>query len=235
MMQVGVDRMVFVMWTARAATPRSGVLRGFRSAAFAGCAVWLSLGTHVVGGGTAPSVVVLATLVLLMTALGSLVAGRQRGPLGIAALLLAMQAALHHAFAFFSIASTCRMAMPVGDYSMNSPAHAEMIKFSNCAAPEAMNSPDAVTAGLSPGMLSPAMLTWHVAAALVLGALLSHGERAVWSLLSRFLPRPPSRVVVPSIPAAAELVVRSSIRPRRGLLSGGVGRRGPPFECAAPA
>jgi hypothetical protein len=174
--------------------------------------------------------VVLAALVVLITVLGSVVAGRQRGPLGSAGLLLILQTALHHAFGFFSTGSACRMTMLDG-HVMSSSAHAEMIMVPNCAAPEAMSSPDAVMAGLT-----PAMLTWHVVAAFVLGALLSHGERALWSLLSRFLPRPPSSVVVPAMPAAARMMpARSSIRPRLDLLSGGVGRRGPPLGCGAPA
>jgi hypothetical protein len=197
---------------------------------FGGCAVWLSLVTHVVAGGTAPPAVVLAALVLLITALGSLVAGRQRSPIGSAGFLLVMQTALHHAFGFFSTGPACRMTMPDG-HPMSSSAHATMRMLPNCGAPEAMSSPDAVMAGLT-----PAMLTWHVVAAVVLGALLSHGERALWRLLSRFLPRPPSTVVVSSNPVPARMpAVRSSIRPRLDLLSGGVGRRGPPLGCGAPA
>jgi hypothetical protein len=80
------------------------------------------------------------------------------------------------------------------------------------------------------------MLLGHALAAIALALLLSNGERVLWTVLTWFLPSLPSRLTLLPVPAVAGPVALVwSIRPQRGLLSGGVGRRGPPSALGAPA
>jgi hypothetical protein len=101
----------------------------------------------------------------------------------------------------------------------------------NCVTPEPLA---ATTTGMS--AMTPAMLGAHALAAVAVALLLGYGERALWWVLTWFLPPAPSTVAMPPVPAVGgPVALLASIRPRVDLLSGGVGRRGPPIGLGAPA
>jgi hypothetical protein len=214
-----------MMQESSAATPATGVALLVRSSLFAASAVWLALTAHVAGGGTAPATGPLAGLFLLISALGAVLAGRRRGPLGITAAMLALQYALHHVFAFLSTGFSCH-SMPAGQ-PMEHSMHAAMAMSPACS----------TVPGSAMGTVSASMLISHVLAAVTLSLLLSQGERTLWLVLTWFLPPLPS--VPPIVPVAARpaptVAPRPPLRLRRELLSSGAGRRGPPQLVEAPA
>lgn len=164
---------LFVMRSAVGAMPASGVARSVRSSLFAGSAVSLSLIAHVAGGGAAPPAFLVVALVLLMSAAASLLAGRQRGQLGIGTLLLLTQVSLHEVFAFFSSGPAGKVATEVRGQHAALAVHAGMNSMTGMSmglAGGGGQGAAAATDGAMAGMTQP-MLIWHALAALVLAIL----------------------------------------------------------------
>ena len=205
--------------------PARGSARVVRSSLFGGSAVLMALTAHVVGGGAAPSWGLVAVLVLAASVVTNGLAGRRRGHPSVMSALLLSQVLLHQAFSVLAGGMTCSVAPMAG---MHHPMPAGLTHRPGMVAA-------CTPAGAGMHAMAPRMLIGHALAAMLLAVLLSHGERAVWWVLTWFLPPVPTRAVPPLGPASSgPVALVSSIRPPRGPLSGGVGRRGPPTGLGAP-
>jgi hypothetical protein len=204
-------------------TPAGGALRVIRTVAITAVIVGLAATAHVAGGGAVPRPLGTAGVVLGTAYVCGWLARRRLSATAIAALLVAGQWTLHHAFDLLQT-SVC---VPAGR-SLHSATH---VAEAGCV-------PGPVTAveahAVTPSWL---MLAAHAVATVVTAVVLATGERALWSLcgllaaLRPALPRPlPAVVAGPApVPHAAP-----PARPRRAVLLRVSPRRGPPAPLPGP-
>lgn len=204
-------------------------LRWTRATAVATAATLVAVTAHLSGDGSTPSSPVLGFLVLALTMalapLPACPASRTR----IVLLTVGGQFVAHATFAWAAAqgsgASAAAHVSSAGAPGGVHHAHASTAAGISTAAPllEHVFAAD------------PRMLAAHTAAAVIVGAWLVAGERAVWALMGllwralvpTLLPPPPSRAPAPAtLPRDA-----ATLLPR--IASGTVVRRGPPHLLAA--
>jgi hypothetical protein len=189
-----------------------------RAAVFAVVAVYVSVAAHLLGGGARPDESLLLLAVALVTVLYRvLLAGRERSWPVLAAALAAAEAGLHELFG----ASLDATGMPLA-------GHAGM----------AHGTASGTHRGLS-------MIVAHAVAAVLLGWVLRHGERAAWSaartvtghllaFVRRLVVLHRLRAAAPGRPAGLPRTAPDA-GPRwrhQRWTSGPLGRRGPPSVVA---
>ncbi|GAB3678268.1 hypothetical protein [Angustibacter aerolatus] len=190
----------------------SGSGRLLRAGAGSLCAVGLSLVAHLAGGGSAPGWLPLLALVALVTTAATLLAGRRRGLVAIAAALGGAQVALHTAFTRLAATGGCP---PVETTHLHAGA------LDGCApAMESMHG-------------GRAMLLAHALATLVIALVLAVGERALWLLAAWTVPALPGAPRLPATGGAARRRDTAVLLPRRPVVHGGASRRGPPVPLPA--
>ncbi|MEU9303526.1 hypothetical protein [Streptomyces sp. NPDC048269] len=216
-------------------------MRATRAAMFAAVGTALGAVGHAHISGTGIPLTGLLGAFGMTAGLAWLAAGRRRGPVGIAAAVLAVQAVLHLVFSGSRTAAPEPGAMPLsGHHDMPG---MEMGAGAGTAGMAGM-APMADMAGAGHGVAG--MIAAHVLAGLFCAAWLARGEAAVFRLartvgavalhaarpLSRALALLRARVVPPTAPAA---VRPPSVRPRRlrgAVHAHAVVRRGPPADRA---
>lgn len=209
-------------------TPGAGALRLTRTAVFAVSAVGLASAAHLAADGDVPRLPALFAVPVVMLVVHLLAAGR-RGP---GSLLLGMgliQAGLHLTFMAASLSATCRTPSatvspsPMPGMAMPGP-HAHL----------------AVCGSGHPGGLLPSasMLLAHLLATLLVVAVLSRGEVAVWALAAALRFRFAMPRVSVRLPALRRLPVatRARLHPAPAVHLRSIQRRGPPVvRIGAPA
>lgn len=192
---------------------RTRQLRALRGASAGAIAVLLAAVSHTIGGGAAPSPVILFGVAALTWPITTVLVGRRLRPAGLAAAVVIAQAALHIVFAFASSATglhqtTHDHANPYGHVLLDPAGAVAQVVL-----------PDA------------AMLTAHALAAVASFVLLFSGERmlravAAWTL--RLLRR--ANVAVPSAFAVPRATFADAPAPSLRIVRGVVHRRGPPLS-----
>lgn len=203
---------------------RTRQLRALRGASAAAIAVLLAAVSHTIGGGVAPSPVILIGVAALTWPITTALVGRRLRPAGLAAAVVLAQAALHVVFAFTSsagiLAPSQNRAFP--EYGAL-PAYGALHEHGQIL----LGSPGGVAQIVIP---SAAMLLAHAVAAVASFALLFSGERmlriiAAWTL--RLLDRTAvSTSPIFAVPRAAFAVAPA---PSFRIVRGVVHRRGPPL------
>lgn len=203
-------------------SPDRGLLWLSRAAAWTCAAFGLSVGAHVVGGGSLPSTGVAAFLVVALLWSGLLLTRRRLGPLPLITTLGVTQVVLHSGLTLTERAVACSSTTTAtGPHAGHDLALTCESSASGAAA--ALTHADHST---------PTMTIAHVLAAIVLGLLLAKGEDAVWFVARLLVPVLPSAPALPSIGRLPLSPSHAGERARRVLLLGGVGRRGPPARRA---
>jgi len=159
-----------------------GALRGARATVLATTALALAAAAHVVGGGTLPSLPVLA-LVIVPLAWGAVaLTARPLGPVALTGALAASQLVLHETLMVLS-APTCAPGLTAPASSMASmagmPGHHLAVSATGACAAQAMQGMTG-TSVLTGGV---AMLLAHGVATALTALLLARGERALSWLL----------------------------------------------------
>ena len=203
-------------------------LRWTRAGTVATVATLLAVGAHVQAGGPAPSLPVLAFLVLGLTAASATLLAGPASTLRVVLLTAGGQLVAHHVL---TAASAPAVAGPAtrGTAGMTGMAghHAGHV-LEHGAVPG--------VAPLSPHLL-PAdarMMAAHLAAAVVVGLWLAAGERALWTLLThiwRSLRLPVSTAPSTPVPGSAPAPQLAGTTLAR-IAAGSVVRRGPPALLA---
>lgn len=220
--------------------PGRGATRMLRALLFAGVAVLASLAAHVAGGGAPPPPLVVTGVVLILAWAAVPLAGRRRGPASIVPAMVLLQLGLHHVFSLLSGSPGCAPALSgAGHAGAHLGSHlgsqlgahagggaAVAGSGAACGHPMAGHSLHSMASG-GPGL---AMTLAHAAAAVALGLVLGHGERALWQIVGWLIARRPRVEPLPPVPghAGARVGGRSVARPRPTVLHGAAGRRGPP-------
>jgi hypothetical protein len=206
------------------ASPTGGRLRILRAASLGVVGFVLALVAHRMAGGAAPGLIVLNLLAGLTGLAALLLTAVRLSPLRIGVSLAAMQVALHEAFQWLGApagwapgAGSATGAMQVGQ--VGQPA----LAFGT-----GMTDPGM---GQGPVLGTTAMLGAHVAATVVMAALLANGEKVLWFLARWVRPAPWLRVHVTHRPVAQTVSASTPPRLRVRLSTGGVGRRGPPPQA----
>jgi hypothetical protein len=181
---------------------------GMRSAAFASCAVVVSLGAHVAAGGGTPDVVTLLAAPVLVQVAHRTAFRRTRGRVATVLALLITQTLLHLLFET-SLAGSFRAPVSFGSAGPIGAGHADCL--GTCVGHA---TAVAVTGAHHAGSLPAAvvMAVAHLACAVLLGSLLRRGDVAVEALkgLSRgaaghLLPGAVRRVLAAAVRALAGL------------------------------
>ena len=198
--------------------PGQGVGRLTRGTAFALAAESLALAAHLAAGGRSPSVAGLLAIGVLLVLASVGAAGRQRGAVAIVVGLGATQWVLHHAFSVLAVAgSGTALASASGSAGSHHLAHA--------LPPAAGVLPAAGMADMHAG---PGMLSFHLVASALTALLLARGEAVLWRLVGCLCPRLPLAAASPAVAVQLPVAVQSGAPVRLRLLTGGLGRRGPP-------
>jgi hypothetical protein len=201
--------------------PTRGWLRVLRACSLGIVGLALAFLAHVAAGGAAPSLVVLTLLAGLIGLAAVVLTAIRLSPVRIGLSLAAMQVVLHQAFMWLSAPTDCAMAavsvpgaLPMGHGGL--PALA-------CATGMA-------SAGIAQGSVlgASAMFCAHVAAMTVMAALLAYGEKVLWFLAGWVRPTAWLRVRLPQLRAVQAVPSDAPPILQVRLVSGGVGRRGPP-------
>jgi len=181
----------------------------------------LALMAHLGAGGAAPEPVVLLTLAGLIALSAVLITGVRLTPLHVATSLAAMQVFLHEAFMRLGVPVGCSMS------GMTSPTLRPMSHGGRpaleCAAGIAQ-----VELGQQSPFSSSAMLCAHVAATVVMAAMLAYGEKVLWFLAGWVRPLRTVRMRLSELPAVPTMTSGPPRILSVQLASGGIGRRGPP-------
>ncbi|MEV4340192.1 hypothetical protein [Streptomyces sp. NPDC049590] len=237
--------------------------RTLRAAVFAAVCVLLASLSHVMMSGTAVPWWAMAAGATTTGGTAWLLAGRERGPIGIGSLVVAVQAVLHASFAFAQAAAhpetsggrsllrqwlghlLCAAPPGSGPEHGATPAPMAPMVPQMTGVVHSMGPMDHTatahhaahgTGGMPPG----GMLTAHLLAALLCGLWLAHGERAAFRVLralAGWLAAPLRLILRPPVPPYRPRVGarrgRSDGTLRRLLLTRAVTSRGPPEGCAA--
>ncbi|MFD5160148.1 hypothetical protein ACFWMJ_19065 [Streptomyces hawaiiensis] len=237
--------------------------RAIRAAVFAAvCVVLAALGHVMMSGDHVPVPTLLAGWAVTGVA-GWCLAGRERGPVLVVAVAVAVQTALHSAFSLgpttLSASGSHSMDMPSMSHDMGSMSHGigsmshgmgsmshgmgsmshGMGSMSHGMGSGVMDSVSPHMAHVPGGDSSLGMLAAHLLAALLCGLWLGHGERAAFRVLRAVGSRlaAPLRLLF-ALPAPPPPPVRprrrsSNRTPRRLLLVHAITTRGPPAGAAA--
>jgi hypothetical protein len=138
------------------------------------------LAGHVAGDGATPPGWALVALFMLTVVAAAPFAGASLSPARVVALLIGGQGVLHAALQLLGgtfAATTAMDGAPIGPATGSAPASSHLMMHHGAGA-----SPGPVMSLMSGGHL--VMLLAHLAAAVVVGAWLSAGERALWMLLT---------------------------------------------------
>ena len=204
----------------RVTSPNSGALRLLRAGSLTVAVLGLSLMAHVVAGGHAPSAGVTAALGLGVFWACTVLTWRRLGRLSLTTAVLASQVVLHKVFDLLAGPASC--VELVHAHVGHPTAGATIV----CSGP----MPDMASAHGTPGL---SMVVAHGMAAVLVGLLLAGGEAALW-FLAGLVWRPvvgtPDLAVVAS---RGRVAIARTVLPARSVLSGGVGRRGPPAASQA--
>ena len=202
-------------------------LRWTRAGTVATVATLLAIGAHVQAGGPAPSLPVLAVLVLGLTAASATVLAGPASTGRVVMLTAGGQLVAHQVLTAASAAAAAGsptrgmagMAGMAGHHAGHVVEH---------------GAPDTVSGigALVPPLLAPdaRMVAAHLAAAVVVGLWLAAGERAVWTLLThiwRSLRLPVSTAPSTPVPDSAPAPQLAGTTLAR-MAVGSVVRRGPP-------
>lgn len=189
--------------------PGAGLLRVGRAAMLAVCCGALALLGHISGGAAAPPLSAFVTVTALIGAAFAVLAGRRRQFRHILVVSLGAQVAFHLAFYFTSTHSTM--------------AHGALSAGSSL--------------GGSPGggwaaIWDPVAVAGHAGAAVVLSALVAHGEDLVWALYHLLgLVRLPSLGALTVLQLTQPLPVQLELaQPGERLWARVHPRRGPPDD-----
>jgi hypothetical protein len=203
-------------------SPTRGRLRGLRAASLGVVSFVLALATHAVAGGAAPSLSMLTLLAGLTGLAAVLLTAVRLTPARILVSLAAMQVVLHEAFIWLAAPADCAMTALSATGAMQI-SQGGQPALAACA-------PGMAHPGMGKGLVfgATAMFGAHMAATVVMAALLAYGEKVLWLLARWVRPAPWLRVRLPQLPAvqAVSYIAPPMVRVR--LASGGVGRRGPP-------
>ena len=206
-------------------------LRASRGTAFAGTALSLGVGAHVVAGGGLPGLGAVVFLAVPVVWVSFFLTRAWRGWPTVLAALLAVQAGLHAGLTLLSgpvgEGSPLRMA---GEGQMMMSPHVTAMSLT------AMPSP----AGMAEMPLLPGfgMLAAHVAASVLTGAVLAYGEhllRSLWTWLHHAITVLTHLIQLP-VPRLARPEWLPTVNPIPVLVDRSVRRRGPPRpETRLPA
>jgi hypothetical protein len=189
--------------------------RFLRSLVVAVLILSLSLGSHVVGGGTLPAPAILLLLGVLVLAPVTALSGRAFPFPALVGVLLGGELAIHSALTALTGAAVCGSAAPAQHHG-TAPHHVSA--FTDCSA----------LAGQVAGPVAgPGMFLAHAAAAAVLGLLMTRGEAALALLMAWLRPLagapepfgvlPPHRPAAVACPGAIRLRRRdAAVPPLRG-------------------
>jgi hypothetical protein len=148
-------------------------------------------------------------------------------PVRIGVSLAAMQVVLHETFMWLGAPTNCAMAaLSVRGAMQMGHGGPATLACANGMAPAEMGPGQALGAS--------AMVCAHVAAMAVMAALLAYGEKVLWFLAGWVRPTPWLRVRLPQLQTVQAVASAAPPILRVRLVSGGVGRRGPPPQ-ALPA
>lgn len=202
--------------------PSRGVLWLARAAAWTCAAFGLSVGAHIIGGGTPPSPGVAAGLVAALLWVGLMLTRRRLGPLPLIATLGLTQFLLHAGLTMTERPTACSpSATGTGPHAGHDLTLA--CEASASGAASALTHAEHSTLTMSIG---------HVLAAVVLGLVLAKGEDAVWFITGLLRPVLPATPTLPSLlPLTFTPSQGGEPTPPTAVL-GGVGRRGPPVRRA---
>lgn len=209
--------------------PTRGATRLARAAAFGTATLALASGAHVSAGGELPSMMVLAVLVLPLMLAAMILTSRRCGPVLLVGALAAAQILLHETL--MAVTSHVPVEMFPAEMGAHHAAQALISDQVSSHSASALGGLDMA----GPEGWPIAMKAMHVAATVVTALLLARGEKALWRLVARLLPKllriprlllcgPRQTPVLKSVPA---------LRP--SLVSGGLGLRGPPAGFVATA
>lgn len=220
------------MPTARREVAR-GALRGARAAVLATAALALAATAHVVGGGTLPSLPVLALVVVPLAWGAVALTSRPLGRVALAVGLGAAQVLLHEALMVLSGPSCAPGAAAVASpVSGMAGMHGGPVGPATICTAHAMHATATSAAA--------AMLVAHAVATLLTALVLAHGEGVLVALLT--VVSAPLRRVNARTTAARVPDVRATLHPptwpdvvelASAVLDAAGGRRGPPVTPAA--
>ncbi|KUN75771.1 hypothetical protein [Streptomyces griseoruber] len=235
--------------------------RTLRAAMFAAVCVLLAALGHVLMSGDHVPAWALAAGAAATGAVGWCLAGRERGPVSVVAVVVAAQTLLHWAFEYAQTVGAHAAVKGMGSMSVDAMDAMDAMDATTDAAGgmAGMGGMDMVhMAGMGhmghmghtgsggrgvlesvAGLSSSGMFAAHLLAALLCGLWLAHGERAAFRVLRALAGRlaAPLRLLL-ALPLAPE---RPRIRPRRRrsqraprlLLVHAITSRGPPLGAAA--
>ncbi len=233
MSQVPAGRRYGVRMSAPQPPPVVAGLQWIR-AVFVAALTWGAASAgHVAAGGALPSWPFIVAVVGLTAWPLSLALGRRAGLLRMIALMSAGQAVMHTALVAASWNATGRSYAPSG-HSHQAPTGLAEVSGSHAM----------------PLLPSPAMLLAHLMAALVLGAVLSDGERVLFTLLGLLAHVCPPQLLLGRRILSVLALLASGTGPcadpvqglrvdhpqrhlRERVLVTSLGRRGPPLHCPA--
>lgn len=183
-------------------------LRGITAAAVA---TWIAAVSHTLGGGTAPSALLLLVVTALAAPSAVALAGRRLGLARLTLTVLVTQVLLHVSFAWTAGLDP------------------------SAAAPHAHGAPVALTSDVTVVLPDVTMTLAHLVAAAATIAVIHRGERVlravargIRAMVSRLIPRLTVPVrLVPARPSARP------VAPVRPFFSSVLSRRGPPAFVAA--
>lgn len=194
--------------------PSKGALWLARALAWTCAALGLSVGAHVVGGGSLPTVGGAVSLLAALLWVGLILTRRRLGAPTLVATLGVSQVLVHTALTV--------TAAPAGCGSVTGhTGHEVAIACSGSGATVTHTDHSALTMTLA-----------HAAAAIALGVILARSEDAVWFAAGLLWPTLPTTPALPSLARGAVVPTHGDHAPARVPLLGGVGRRGPPVRRA---
>ena len=204
-------------------SPAQGLLRGLRAASLGVVAFVLASLAHVAAGGAVPGPGVLLLLAGLVGMASMLLTRVRLSPVGVVVSLAGIQVLLHEAFMRLGTQAGCvltGMSAPAGGHVAMGQA-GQLVP--ECATGMAQ-------AGMGHGSMSSAMIMLgaHIAATVLMAALLAYVDKLLWILAGWVRPARWLAVRLPELPAVRVFSYRAPHTLRALFACGGVGRRGPP-------
>ena len=197
-------------------------LRAARGVAATAIATLLAAVSHTLGGGTAPSAVLILAVTLCAAPLATALVGRRPRLWRLASAVLLSQIAFHLAFSVLGDVGAAGTAMSGHEHGSTGPA---------------LLPADGVVGGTAAVFSGdPLMIGAHLGAALVSIAVLHRGEHALRALIALVVDLVARRLSVPVSTDRPVLRAAASTpaRPVRTPLTTSIRRRGPPFALLLP-
>lgn len=209
--------------------PTRGATRVARATAFGMATLALASGAHVSAGGALPSMVVLAALVLPLMLAAMILTSRRCGSVLLVGSLAAAQILLHETL----MAVTSHVPGEMFPAELGAHHGAQALVSDQVSTHSASALGGVVVSGADGWPV--AMKAMHVVATVITALLLARGEKALWQMVVRFLPK---LLRIPRLYScghrqALGLVSAPAFQP--SLVSSGLGLRGPPVGFAATA